>query len=71
VPDTVSEPLVQKSQRVVWAFQDIENLNQVAFEVKEVQEVQPPSLFTPQVMVPVVGAAVALLAAGLIVARRK
>jgi hypothetical protein len=71
VPSTVSEPLVQESQRVVWAFQDIENLNQVAFEVKEVQEYQSPSLFTPQVMVPVVGAAVAILAAGIIMARRK
>jgi hypothetical protein len=68
VPSTVSEPLVKEPGRVVWAFQDIENLDQVAFEVKEVQS---PSLFTPQIMVPVVGAAVAILAAGIIVARRK
>lgn len=67
VPSTTSEPLLKESQQVVWKFDEIENLNQVTFEVKE----KPSSLLTPQVIIPVAGVAVALAAAGLMLAKRK
>ncbi len=67
VPSTTSEPLVKEPQKVVWKFDDIENLNQVTFEVKETQS----SMLTPQFIIPVAGVAVALAAAGLMLARRK
>ena len=67
VPSTTSEPLLKEPQKVVWKFDDIENLNQVTFEVKE----KPSSLLTPQVIIPVAGVAVALAAAGLMLAKRK
>ena len=67
VPSTTSEPLLKEPQKVVWEFDDIENLNQVTFEVKE----KPSSLLTPQVIIPVAGVAVALAAAGLMLAKRK
>lgn len=67
VPSTTSEPLVKEPQKVAWPFDDIENLNQVTFEVKE----KPSSLLNPQVIVPIAGVAIALAAAGLILAKRK
>lgn len=67
VPSATSEPLLKESQQVVWKFDEIENLNQVTFEVKE----KPSSLLTPQVVIPVAGVAIALAAAGLILAKRK
>jgi len=67
VPSTTSEPLLEDPQQVVWKFDDIENLNQVTFEVKE----KSSSLLTPQVIIPIAGAAIALAAAGLILAKRK
>ncbi len=67
VPSTTSRPLVEEPQKVVWKFDDIEYLNQVTFEVKE----KPSSMLTPQVIIPVAGVAIALAAAGLMLARRK
>lgn len=68
VPPTTSEPLEQEPKRVVWAFDDIENLDQVTFEVKETKS---PSMLTPQVLIPAAGAAVAIAVATLILARRQ
>lgn len=67
VPSTTSEPLLKEPQQVVWKLDNVENLNQVTLEVKE----KPSSLLTPQVIIPVAGAAVALAAAGLMLAKRK
>ena len=67
VPPTTSEPLVEEPGRVVWAFDDIENLNQVTFEVKETKG---PSMLTPQVLIPAAGAAVVIAVAAFMLTRR-
>lgn len=67
VPPTASEPLVKEPRKVVWAFDDIESLDQVTFEVKELKG---PSMLTPQVLIPAAGVAVAIAVAILILARR-
>ncbi len=67
VPPATTEPILKEPGRVVWAFDDIENLDQVTFEVKE--EANP--LLNPQLMIPVAGVAVAVAAAaGFILAKR-
>jgi hypothetical protein len=66
VPPTTSKPTQKEPQRAVWAFDDIENLDEVTFEVKKKQL----SLMSPQVSIPVAAVAVAAIAGGLILARR-
>ena len=69
VPDDTSEPVSEEASRVVWAFDDIENLEMVTFEVKEhVEESQPINM---QVLIPVAGAAVVVVAAAAFMLMRK
>ncbi len=69
VPDETSEPISEEAGRVVWAFDDIENLERVTFEVKEpAEESQPINM---QVLIPVVGAAVVVVAAAAFMLMRK
>ncbi|MDH5200764.1 MAG: hypothetical protein OEW93_07750, partial [Candidatus Bathyarchaeota archaeon] len=67
VPEPTSEPLAKEPRRVVWAFDDIENLSQVTFEVKE----QKTNIgLTPQVAVSIVGAAAAIAVVAFLLVKR-
>jgi len=69
VPDETSEPISEEAGRVVWTFDDIENLEMVTFEVKEpAEESQPINM---QVLIPVAGAAVVVVAAAAFMLMRK
>jgi len=67
VPESTSEPLLKEPSRVVWAFDDIENLNQVVFEIKEEKTTIGLS---PQVVVQVVGALAAVAVAAFLLAKK-
>lgn len=67
VPESTSEPLAKEPRKVVWDFDDIENLSQVAFEVKE----QKTNIgLTPQIAVPIVGAAAAIAVVAFLLVKR-
>lgn len=69
VPDETSEPISEEASKVVWAFDDIENLERVTFEVKEqAEESQPINM---QVLIPVAGAAVVVVVAAAFMLMRK
>ncbi|UCH56855.1 MAG: hypothetical protein JSV18_05790 [Candidatus Bathyarchaeota archaeon] len=71
VPETTTQPTLTEPQKVVWAFEDIENLDQVTFEVKEIEE-EGQSAITPQIIIPVAGGVIAVVAAAaFMLARRK
>lgn len=69
VPDATSEPISMEGTRVAWAFDDIENLEMVTFEVKE-SERAGQSISTP-VMISIGGVAVAAVAAASFMFLRK
>ena len=69
VPDDTSEPISEESRRVVWTFDDIENLEMVTFEVKDLAK--EGSLITPQMLIPVAGVAVVVVAAAAFMLMRK
>ncbi len=70
VPEATSEPLSEEPRKVVWAFDEIENLEMVTFEVKEQAKASP--LASPQVVIPIAGvAAVAVAAAGFMLFRKR
>ena len=69
VPDATSEPISMEGTRVAWAFDDIENLEMVTFEVKE-SERAGQSISTP-VMISIGGVAVAAVAAASLILRKK
>ena len=67
VPDETTEPLSQESQKVVWTFADLENLDKVTFEVKETSSSQLPTTL----LIPAVGVvAVAAVAVWYFMSRR-
>jgi len=73
VPDETSEPLSEEAGRVVWAFDDIENLEMVTFGAEEqteeqAEESQPINM---QTLIPVAGAAVVVVAAAAFMLMRK
>jgi hypothetical protein len=73
VPDETSEPLSEEASRVVWAFDDIENLEMVTFGAKEqveepTEDSQPINIRT---LIPVAGAAVVVVAAAAFMLLRK
>jgi hypothetical protein len=55
----------------VWEFDDINNLDQVTFEVKQRQGEGPGQLLTNQYIMPAVVAVVVLAAVGFMVMRRR
>jgi hypothetical protein len=61
VPDETTEPISKESQKVVWNFADLENLDEIAFEAMEEETTSP---LTSTYLIPAVGivviAAVAL-----------
>jgi hypothetical protein len=67
VPESTSEPSLKEPSRVVWAFDDIENLDQVVFEIKEEKTAIGLS---PQVAVQVVGALAAIAIAAFLLAKK-
>ena len=67
VPESTSEPSLKEPSRVVWAFDDIENLDQVVFEIKEEKTAIGLS---PQVAVQVVGALAAIAIAAYLLAKK-
>lgn len=69
VPDATSEPIAVEGTRVAWAFDDIENLEMVTFEVRE-SEGAGLSISTP-VMISIGGVAVAAVAAASFMFLRK
>jgi len=69
VPDDTSEPISEEASRVVWAFNDIENLEMITFEVKELAEERQP--INMQVLIPVAGAAVVVVVAAAFMLMRK
>ena len=67
MPESTSEPSLKEPSGVVWAFDDIENLNQVVFEIKEEKTAIG---FTPQVAVQVVVALAAIAVAAFLLAKK-
>ncbi len=69
VPDDTSEPISEEAGRVVWAFDDIENLEKVTFEVKEQEEESQP--INVQTLIPVAGVAIIVVAGAAFMLMRK
>jgi hypothetical protein len=76
VPEEVSSPLTIEPTKVVWSFDNLENLNKISFEVKEQPESkedsEKPSPNIPtNILVPAVGAVViAALGAAFFISRK-
>ena len=70
VPPITSEPISQEEGKVVWAFDDIDNLGQVTFEVKQRQGAGL-GLLTNKYLLPAVGAVVVLAAVGFVIMSRR
>ncbi len=62
-------PTLEETSRVVWTFDHIENLEKVTFDVKE--QTKESSLVTPQVLIPVAGVAITVVAAAAFMLTRK
>jgi hypothetical protein len=73
VPDETSEPISEEAGRVVWAFDDIENLERVTFGEREQAEEQPDESqpINMRTLIPVAGAAVVVVAAAAFMLMRK
>jgi len=70
VPPETSEPISQEEGKVVWEFDDIDNLGQVTFEVKQRQGAGL-GLLTNKYLLPAVGAVVVLAAVGFVIMSRR
>ena len=70
VPPETSEPISQEEGKVVWAFDDIDNLGQVTFEVKQRQGAGL-GLLTNKYLLPAAGAVVVLAAVGFVIMSRR
>ena len=69
VPDGTTEPISEEASRVVWAFDDIENLEMVTFGTEEqTEESQPINM---KVLIPVARAAVIVVAAAAFMLMRR
>ena len=72
VPEETSMPLTEESDSVSWTFAELENLDEVTFDVKEKPSTLPSTLPSTGYLLPAVGAVVIVaLAAGLYFMRRR
>ena len=71
VPEDTTVPLLEEPRRVVWAFSDLENLDQVSFVVREWEEEGGASPIGTETILLVGGGVVLLAAAAWMLARRK
>lgn len=71
VPEDTTDPLQEEPRRVVWAFSDLENLDQVSFVGMEWEEDGGASPFGTETILLVGGGAVLLAAAAWMLTRRK
>ena len=72
VPEETSMPLTEESDSVSWTFAELENFDEVTFDVKEKPSTLPSTLPSTGYLLPAVGAVVIVaLAAGLYFMRRR